>query len=532
MQHLAWTRHGEISQDETRPWLRCERIACGDVNVDVNGDGATFAPYVVESGRVRHGDSECAFADGWQTIKRLGQTLISQSRLYVQRDVEGVWTDVSHGIPTRNVQQEYPRPGRCTAYLDFPDIQGYAQGARLQVGVEVGGNDAQTYGFRFRSPVAGTFRLEWVLEVPADLDLAWIDGPTSKTDPTPIHLGGRIGPLSVRWTRRESSRRTVTVENLGAGGRILHIILGPYTVTAQEWLIIYPDVVVTDYETAWTPETTPKDTGTFNVAVGDVLVAFGAAENENSVFDTLPAGTLAVASPGWTRVQNIDSSGECAVAVWTATVDTAQSTKYVRFVNGFSINVNWGAILYKFTGATGLGTSNIAVIGTGNPRVTLSSVAANSLIAVFAADYDPNDHTGGITAYEVDAGTLTTPLAANFYDDGTYSGVSSYYANVGNAGDKQVGWTYTAAWTIAAVEVTVAAASTLAQSAVRWRADDNDEANATWAADENASLAAVAGTKRARAQLNNTGDPAAIVPQWEWRRKPSGGAFGSWQKVR
>ena len=71
----------------------------------------------------------------------------------------------------------------------------------------------------------------------------------------------------------------------------------------------------------------------------------------------------------------------------------------------------------------------------------------------------------------------------------------------------------------------------LAQSAIRWRIDDADEATATWAAVENAGLSAAAGTKRLRVQVNHTGDPAAITPKWQYRRKPSGGAWGDWTTV-
>jgi hypothetical protein len=243
MQHLDWTRYGRRfhHQDEGKPNTFTLTTKIGEVNVDVHGDGSSFAPYVLAGASLRHGDSECVFSDGWQEIKRLSQTLVSKSRLYVQRNIAGTWTDVPHGVPTRNVAHDYPSEGRCTAYLDFNGIQGYAAGARLQVGVEVGGGDRQTYGFRFRSPVAGTFRLEWVLEIPEDAALAWIETPTSHTDPTPIRVGGRIGQTTIRWSRAEAPLRSATVEIDGQGGRILHVWIGPYTVAAMEWLTIYPD---------------------------------------------------------------------------------------------------------------------------------------------------------------------------------------------------------------------------------------------------------------------------------------------------
>jgi hypothetical protein len=87
-------------------------------------------------------------------------------------------------------------------------------------------------------------------------------------------------------------------------------------------------------------------------------------------------------------------------------------------------------------------------------------------------------------------------------------------------------------WPCLRVGVDAEATATLDQLAVRARNDDNDEANASWAAAENAMLTAPAGTMRFRFQLNNTNDPAAITPQFDWERKPSGGAWGTKRKIR
>jgi hypothetical protein len=93
VQHLKWTRHGRRyhHQDEGKPNTFTLTTKIGEVNVDVAGDGQTFAPYVRAGASLRHGDSECVFSAGWQEIKRLGQTLVSKSRLYVQRDIAGTF---------------------------------------------------------------------------------------------------------------------------------------------------------------------------------------------------------------------------------------------------------------------------------------------------------------------------------------------------------------------------------------------------------------------------------------------------------
>jgi len=240
--------------DEGKPNTFTWRSRIGEQNVDVTGDGSGFAPYVTEPDAIRFGDSRYEFLADGQGLKRLGQQIVSRSRLYVQRKQGNNWLDVPHGLPTRNIVNDYPREGRCTAYLDFPGVQGYAAGSRLQVGTELGGNDKQIFGFRLRSSVSGTFRLEWVVEIPGNVGLSWITRPTSLKDPTPIRIGGQVGPLMIRWSREEAPFRNATVEDDGHGGKILRIILGPYTLGALEWLTVYPDTWGTDVGIAATAD--------------------------------------------------------------------------------------------------------------------------------------------------------------------------------------------------------------------------------------------------------------------------------------
>ena len=305
MQHLEWTRYGRkyTHADEGKPNTFTVTADLGEVNVDVAGDGQTFAPYVLDGTRLRHGDSECDFQEEWQTLRCLGQTLVSRSRLYVQRDVGGVWTDVPHGIPTRNVAQDYPREGRCTAYLDFPDLQGYAAGARLQVGVEVGGSDQQIYGFRFRSPVAGTFRFEWVLDVPTDAVLEELPN------------GVRIGPMQIRWTSAEAAKRSATAESDGQGGRILRLVLGPYPAAAMEWVTIYPDT--------WGPTTlvADEDDGT---RYPDNSWHFNDAVNETNYERTIGFSWVAPA------------------LVSSVTIDGCWVRGYVTGATNTAITLRWG----------------------------------------------------------------------------------------------------------------------------------------------------------------------------------------------
>jgi hypothetical protein len=49
MQHLVWTRHGRTytHADEGKPNTFTLTTKIGEVNVDVAGDGSSFAPYVL-----------------------------------------------------------------------------------------------------------------------------------------------------------------------------------------------------------------------------------------------------------------------------------------------------------------------------------------------------------------------------------------------------------------------------------------------------------------------------------------------------
>lgn len=246
MQHLRWTKNGRIfsKADEGKPDIFVWNGRVGEQNIDM-GDGS-FQPYHWDEANqtLRHSDCECYFANGFQTIKRLGQTLVSRSRMFIQREVAGEWVDVPHGSPTRNIAQDYPEEGKCTAYLDFPDMQGYAQGARFQVGIEAGRSQRQIFGFRMRSPVAGHFRLEWVLDIPDKANIEWIEEPVDLDDPNSpmIRIGIVVGKFNIVWRKSEAPFRDVTIENDPQAGRILRIFFGPYDLTPMQWLAIYPDV--------------------------------------------------------------------------------------------------------------------------------------------------------------------------------------------------------------------------------------------------------------------------------------------------
>jgi len=77
-----------------------------------------------------------------------------------------------------------------------------------------------------------------------------------------------------------------------------------------------------------------------------------------------------------------------------------------------------------------------------------------------------------------------------------------------------------------------AAAASIEQEGFRFRNDDGSESAATWKASQDTNITLAADTAfRLRFLLKATGNPDSIDAQAEARVKPSGGAFGSWEKI-
>jgi hypothetical protein len=514
--HLRWERTGrkfEVLDDLGQPIPNKLAFSTriGETNVDLGNN--TFAPYLLDGATLKHGDSQCDFSDGWQTIKYLGQTLISKSRLFIQRDISGVWADVPHGLPTRNVVNDYPTEGRCTAYLDFPDIQGYAQGARLQMGIEVGGGDRQVFGYRMRSPVAGTFRLEWVLEIPDDVDLSWIEAKTSITDPTPIRIGGRIGNVAIRWSKSESQFRSATVESDGAGGRILHLFLGPYTLASQEWLTVYPDTL-----------------GPYSIAADANDGQIGMSTGDWTLWDNGGDGD-GIGYAGCQESHYMYDYFRFTLTAGASLIGATISDAYIDFR---------GVAIYQWTQGTydalilASDSNNPAVPAVGD-RPSEEGGGTTVATATVAWNNITWDSTPGWNRSPSLEPIFSELLASGFCDGNgdtcliwlRGSQIPDVYAHViGVELNEYAGTSDTAQLTI------VYYTSTIEQEGFRFRNDDGSESAATWKANQDTNITLAADTStRIRMLLNATGDPASIGAQLEARYKPSGGAFGPWTKV-
>lgn len=219
-----------------------------------------------------------------------------------------------------------------------------------------------------------------------------------------------------------------------------------------------PSLAIPTVQTAWNTNTTPKDTASFNVVAGDILVIVFASEALISAATTpaKQAGTSTISA--LTLAQDVNPGGsQCRATAWTASV-TGTGTLTVRFAR--SAGTGWfGGYVRVWRGSAGVGTSNK---GNGSASstssVTLTGVLANSAIDWLQADWNAGATTGK-TYRTTDAGTFTETLATQFTNYTVYFG---YHADAGAAASKAVGMTApNQIWSLVAVEVKGSAGTTV-----------------------------------------------------------------------
>ena len=152
---------------------------------------------------------------------------------------------------------------------------------------------------------------------------------------------------------------------------------------------------------------------------------------------------------------------------------------------------------------TNVGMSNVTTATSGTIGQTTNSTTTPTFLNAAADDFhlDPTD----VTWYDAGtnlSGTFTTDI------------------------DLQTRVT----WDIGADEYI--ATSYIEQEGFRFRNDDGSETTATWKANQDVNITLAANTAfRLRFLLKATGNPDSIDAQVEARVKPSGGAFGAWEKI-
>lgn len=242
LKHLKWTKASHIFEQQDDNGIptgrRVEETVCGERCCYHNGQ---WIPYVwlPNENRLKFRDNEfLEFQSGQQAIIRGTKTLVRSSKFFVQQKVGQNWENVPHGLPTRNLKHDYPKPGQCVAYLDFPDAQ-----YDLQVGLRIGLARKTRMGIRLRAPVSGQVRFQWVLDgvekLPTNYEWIYQGGgpkglPKKKT-------GIKLKNVIFGWSYAEADERTISVETNPDETKKVIITFGPYDYIENTWLKIMPD---------------------------------------------------------------------------------------------------------------------------------------------------------------------------------------------------------------------------------------------------------------------------------------------------
>ena len=144
-------------------------------------------------------------------------------------------------------------------------------------------------------------------------------------------------------------------------------------------------------KTVFSDGTGARTTPAFSTsAAGEVLLAFAASDGPTTGANTQSL-TVSGAGLTWTRVQRAATQRGVA-EIWTATAPaaltnaTVTSTQSVTSVLGAPVNQSLTVV--TFTGASGVGASNIGSGASGAPAVSLAAQAAGSLVYAVGNDFD------------------------------------------------------------------------------------------------------------------------------------------------
>lgn len=260
LEHIEWTQSGRTlrvldAQNQPTGQL-CYQAAIGEENIDDGAGG--FAPFLIEAGnKIKYGKDayELEFATGEQIIRKAAQVLCRSFKLYVQAYIGGQWVNQPHGTPTRQMRSgEVFRDGswetnekKATGFLSFPDARlsfGAQNPYDLYVGLEAGGEARAKMGIRLRAPATGQVRILAVLDglekLPTDWEWLWYRYLPEKGKED-RKRGVRVKNLQWIWSYDESPFRDIVAEDNTDGTKKITVVMGPYDITANEWLTIYPD---------------------------------------------------------------------------------------------------------------------------------------------------------------------------------------------------------------------------------------------------------------------------------------------------
>ena len=204
------------------------------------------------------------------------------------------------------------------------------------------------------------------------------------------------------------------------------------TPASQTWTIrtITAPTFVGEHEvSSWTTTTgTVKQTSSFSVTAGDLLVAYGGTADD-------PV-TEAVSSSGvsltWTLRQSSTATGFAPSYVWTAVAPSSGSVT-VRFTRTGNYG-SYGGDVLQFRNSAGVGASAITT-GTGTPSLGITTTTDHSALVVYSSDWSAVN--GSSRTWLTSAGTFSEQTY--FTTSGDMTGYGGYFGDVGTAGSKTVG---------------------------------------------------------------------------------------------
>jgi hypothetical protein len=168
-------------------------------------------------------------------------------------------------------------------------------------------------------------------------------------------------------------------------------------------------------------------TSAFQVAAGDLLVAYSAAED--SVLDL---GTPTGGGLTWTAINTIDANGYGEIRAWYAVASATKAISSLSFTSTSSQHYISTVMIFRNT--SGVGASNKANT-TGVPSLSLTTTKANSSVIVLNVDW--NVVNGSSRSW------LTSP--GTFYENvylfltGAWTVYGGFFPDVGAIGSKTVG---------------------------------------------------------------------------------------------
>jgi hypothetical protein len=203
-----------------------------------------------------------------------------------------------------------------------------------------------------------------------------------------------------------------------------------------------PPTYVGESETAWTA-TTPKTTSSISVQAGDVLVAYGLAEDQPDPL-SISGGSLT-----WTQRQQVNVAGYSRAYIWTATASTTTSIT-VTFTRTSGSGYFGGDVLVFRGSSGGIGASAKAN-SSGAPSLSLTTTASDSAVVVASVDWNALD--GAARAWRTGAGALTETTYA--WTPTLFTAYGGVHPDAGTAGAKTLGLTAPGSekYSILAVEV-------------------------------------------------------------------------------